>query len=106
MKLLFICNQNQNRSKTAEEIFKDRFETRSAGLFNDKPVSEKEISWADLIIVMEDQQRKEIGIRFPKTYLQKHIISLNIPDTYYFMEDSLITILEKNMKELIEPLIE
>ena len=27
MKVLFICNQNQNRSKTAELIFKDKFES-------------------------------------------------------------------------------
>jgi len=52
MNILFICNQNQNRSKTAEELFKDRFNTRSAGLYNEKPVTEKQISWADVIIVM------------------------------------------------------
>lgn len=106
MKLLFICNQNENRSKTAEEVFKDRFNTRSAGLFNNNPVSENDVSWADVIIVMEDEQRKEIGKRFPKYYLQKRIISLNIPDTYYYKQSSLINILESKMKELFEPFIE
>ena len=66
MKVLFICNQNENRSKTAEEIFKDRFETKSAGLYNERPVDEKQLSWAELVVVMEDAQRTEISRRFPK----------------------------------------
>ena len=69
MNVLFICNQNENRSKTAEEIFKDRFKTKSAGLYNTKPVTEKQISWADTIIVMEEAQRSEIANRFPKQYM-------------------------------------
>ena len=63
MKVLFICNQNENRSKTAEELFKGRIETKSAGLYNEKPVSEKQLSWADLVVVMEDEQRTEISKR-------------------------------------------
>ena len=54
MKVLFICNQNQNRSKTAEELFKNKFLTKSAGLFNEQPVTEKQLSWADTIVVMEE----------------------------------------------------
>ena len=71
MKILFVCNQNKHRSRTAEDIFKDRFDTDSAGLFNDKPLTEKQISWADIVAVMEDKQRSEIAKRFPKQYLQK-----------------------------------
>jgi len=75
MKVLFVCNQNENRSKTAEKLFKDRFKTKSAGLYNEKPISEKDISWAD-VVVMDDGQRSEISKRFPKQYMQKQIISL------------------------------
>ena len=46
MKVLFVCNQNQNRSKTAEHIFRGRFKTKSAGLYNRTPLTEKQISWA------------------------------------------------------------
>ncbi len=52
MNVLFVCNQNENRSKTAEEIFKSRFETKSAGLFNRNPITEKELSWADVIVII------------------------------------------------------
>ena len=100
MKILFICNQNQNRSKTAEILFKNRYETKSAGLFNEKPVNKEEIEWADLIVVMEDLQRTEISKRFPKQYLQKRILSLNVSDVYHFNQPELIYILKSKMEEL------
>ena len=104
MKVLFICNQNQNRSKTAEHLFKEMFETKSAGLYNEKPVTEKELSWADLIVVMEDSQRSELSKRFPKQYMQKQIISLEIPDIYSFNQPKLIEALNSKVKTLIAPL--
>jgi predicted protein tyrosine phosphatase len=100
MRVLFICNQNQHRSRTAEELFKDRFETKSAGLFNDNPVTDSEIEWADKIAVMEDFQRSEIAKRFPKQYIQKQIISLDIPDTYSYNQPELVEILNSKVDEL------
>lgn len=101
MKVLFICNQNQNRSKTAEQFFKSKFDTKSAGLYNDKPVTEKQLSWADLIVVMEDAQRSEIAKRFPKQYFKKKILSLDVSDIYKFNQPELINILKSKMDELI-----
>ena len=98
MKVLFICNQNLNRSKTAEELFKGKFETKSAGLYNEKPVNEKQLSWADIVVVMEDEQRAEIAKRFPKLYMQKRILSLNIPDNYYYNQPELVTLLRTKIK--------
>lgn len=100
MKVLFICNQNQNRSKTAEELFKQRFKTKSAGLYNKTPVTEKEIKWADIVIVMEDQQRSVIAERFPNQYLQKRILSLNIPDIYHYNQPELINVLNSKLNNL------
>ena len=100
MKVLFICNQNLNRSKTAELIFKSKFDTKSAGLYNLKPVSEKEILWADVVVVMEDFQRGEIAKRFPKQYMQKRIISFGIPDVYYYNQPELIKLLKSKISKL------
>lgn len=100
MKVLFICNQNENRSKTAEEIFKKEFETKSAGLYNKRPLDEKQLSWADLVVVMEESQRSEIAKRFPKQYMQKRIVSLNIPDIYNYNNPKLVKILISKMDEL------
>jgi len=101
MRLLFICNQNQNRSKTAEHLFKDKYETKSAGLYNEYPVKESDLEWADIVLVMEEGQRTELSKRFPKLYLKKQILSLNIPDTYYYNQPSLIQVLNEKLTEAI-----
>ncbi|MFH0869754.1 MAG: phosphotyrosine protein phosphatase [archaeon] len=101
MKILFVCNQNLNRSRTAEGLFRERFETRSAGLYNGRPVTEKELSWADTIIVMTDYQRREISKRFPKVYLQKRILSLDIPDIYHYNQPELVVLLKEKVSMLL-----
>jgi len=95
MKVLFICNQNENRSKTAEELFNEQFETKSAGLYNEKPVIEQQLSWADVIVVMEETQRKELSKRFPKQYLKKQILCLSIPDIFSIISLNLLMSLRK-----------
>ena len=102
MKVLFICNQGRHRSRTAAEIFKDRFETKYAGLFNEAPLDEKTLEWADLIVVMTDSQRSEIAKRFPKQYLKKRILSLEIPDVYSYMQPELVEMLNLKMNEIIQ----
>ncbi|MBW2965527.1 phosphotyrosine protein phosphatase, partial [Candidatus Woesearchaeota archaeon] len=49
MKVLFVCNQNEHRSNTAEKLFQDIFETKSAGLFNENPVNASALEWADTV---------------------------------------------------------
>ncbi|MCK4670258.1 MAG: phosphotyrosine protein phosphatase [Nanoarchaeota archaeon] len=105
MNVLFVCNQNQNRSRTAEDLFKDRFNTRSAGLYNDKPITEDQVSWADMIIVMEEVQRSEIAKRFPQQYMTKRILSLGVPDVYNYNQPELIETLNSKTEELFEPLL-
>ena len=100
MKVLFICNQNQNRSKTAENIFKGKFETKSAGLYNEKPVTAKQLSWADAIVVMDEEQRREVAKRFPKQYMQKRILSLDIPDVFHYNQPELVNMLKSKINDL------
>ena len=101
MNILFICNQNQHRSKTAEKLFKNSFHTKSACLYNEKPVTQKQIEWADKIIVMEDFQRTEIAKRFHEMYMHKRIISLDIPDIYHFDQPELKTLLKQKLNSVI-----
>lgn len=105
MRVLFICNMNQHRSKTAEELFQNRFETKSAGLYNNL-VTEEQIAWADVVVVMTEEQRKEIGKRFPKLYLQKRILEFDVPDIYFHQQKELVQLLEKRCEELLHPLME
>ena len=99
MKVLFICNQNQNRSKTAEHVFRQQFYTRSAGLYNSTPVREHDLAWADIIFVMEDVQRSELAHRFPRLYLQKRILVLDIPDIYRYNDPQLVTLLASKLEQ-------
>ena len=101
MKALFVCNQNQNRSKTAEEVFRGIFETKSAGLYGGNLLNEKTMAWADTIFVMDEQQISEIAKRFPKQYLQKKIVSLEIPDMYTYGQPELIEQLKIKLHETI-----
>jgi len=98
MNILFICNQNKNRSKTAEVLFSDMYSTKSAGLYNSKPVNAKQLEWADTIIVMEDEQRSELAKRFPKQYMQKRILLLDIPDIYSYNNPQLVQLLREKME--------
>jgi len=100
MNVLFICNQGMNRSKTAEDIFKHQFNTDSAGLFNNL-LTEKQLSWADVVFVMENFQRSEIGKRFPELYLKKRILVLNIPDIYRYGQPELVEILKEKVNQAI-----
>jgi predicted protein tyrosine phosphatase len=89
-----------NRSRTAEELFSSIFETKSAGLFNDTPITEQELGWADIVMVMEEEQRHELSKRFPQQYLKKQIINLNIPDIYHFNQPNLVRLLKQKMDKL------
>ncbi|MFC1636534.1 phosphotyrosine protein phosphatase [Planctomycetota bacterium] len=99
MNILFICNQGQNRSRKAANLFKNRFKTKSAGLHCDRPVTKEQLLWADVIVVMENQHRSEIAKRFPQVYLQKRILSLDIPDIYRYGQPKLVDILKYRMLE-------
>jgi len=104
MKLLFICTLNLQRSPTAEKIFKDKYETKSAGVgeYAKKPLTKELLEWADIILVMEEWQREIIGEKFPKEYLKKKIINLDIPDIYLFENSELCRILREKLDEYLD----
>ena len=99
MKVLFICNQSIDRSPTAEEIFGLKHETKSAGIYSEaKPVTSELLEWAELVFVIEQHQRKWISERFPKEYLKKKILCLEIPDVYGRGQEELKKELIKKVK--------
>ena len=101
MNVLFVCNQNKHRSKTAEFVFKKDFNVKSAGLFSGKILDSSLLKWADTVFVMEEFQREEIAKKFPKEYFSKRIICLDIDDSYSYGQSKLIELLkEKVGKEI------
>jgi len=97
-RILFLCSQNKWRSPTAETIFADRgdIEVDSAGLNNDAevPLSDEQIEWADVILVMEEIHRTRLNRKFSHALAGKRIAVLNIPDDYQYMDEALIHLIE------------
>jgi predicted protein tyrosine phosphatase len=97
-KLLFVCSRNQWRSRTAEEIFKNRprLSVRSAGTASSARVrvTEDHVLWADVIFVMERKHGAVLRERFPEAAAEREIHCLDIPDDYTFMDPDLIATLE------------
>jgi len=85
-RVLFLCGKARARSPTAAQIFAEwpRISTDFAGISNDADdtLSEDQIDWADLIMVMER--------RFGRALAGKKILVLDIRDRYTFMEQGLI----------------
>src|SRR5689334_18659746 len=98
MNILFVCSRNQWRSRTAETIFKNnqKHTVKSAGTENEARirVTEKLITWADLIFVMEKKHKERLFQKFGATLDDKEIIILDIKDDYKYMDSELIEILE------------
>jgi len=98
---LFVCSQNCLRSPTAEQIFSQRgdIEVASAGTNHDAetPLTSELVRWADFIVVMERTHRNKVRTRFRRDLGGKHIICLDIPDDYAFMDPDLVRLLEARM---------
>jgi len=100
--LLFICSANLNRSPTAEYIFKDNYNTKSAGFDMLSPikVSRELLEWADIIFVMEEWHRYKLKQLFPD--VKKKVFVLNIPDMFGKMDEELIKILKVKIKKYLD----
>ncbi|WP_229208833.1 protein-tyrosine-phosphatase [Dyadobacter luticola] len=98
--ILVICGRNKRRSRTAEHIFKNdsRFNIRSAGLspHSNRKISENDLAWADLVLVMESDQKTKIRTVYQHLELPS-IEVLDIADDYEFMDEELVDALRVKM---------
>ncbi|MGJ8671861.1 low molecular weight protein tyrosine phosphatase family protein [Rubritalea sp.] len=96
--ILFICGKNQWRSPTAEKIYQNdqRFSVRSAGLSKvaKRHLSAKDLEWADLVFVMEREQKRRIAQEYTAKAELPEISCLDIPDIYPYMNEELIELLQ------------
>lgn len=102
LKVLFVCAMNKQRSVTAEHLYRNdpRLEVRSAGVRSEaaRRVNEADLKWADVVFVMERDQKKWIAERFREMELPS-IDVLDIPDDFDVMEPQLQEIL----RSLLDP---
>jgi len=98
IKILFVCGKNKRRSPTAEKIFKNdpRMFVRSAGTgeTSRRRLTEDDLRWADLILVMQRKYASQIRVKFGHLDLKAPVHSLEITDDYTFMDPKLIELLK------------
>ena len=107
MKLLFVCSNNLNRSKTAEDLYKNdtRFQVKSAGVNvgATQGVTKELVNWADAIVVMNEKVERHIFKIYQKfSYLEpmkKKIVDFDIPDTFLRGDPKLIELIKTKMQE-------
>ena len=97
---LFICNQNENRSRTAEELVPG---SRSAGLYSEiSPVTRELVEWTDIIVVFEQKQVEEVKKRFPKLAFEKRIFNLDVKDVYNYGDSELARVIKGKLEGIRE----
>jgi predicted protein tyrosine phosphatase len=103
--ILFICSRNQWRSPTAEKIYSrdERVHARSAGTSPKArhTVKAKDITWAELIFVMEYKHKERLKATYNKLLQHKKVIVLDIPDEYQYMDEELMELIEDSVEEYI-----
>ncbi len=100
--ILFIYSRNQWRSPTAEKVYsKDpRVNVRSAGTSPKAryTVNAKDITWAELIFVMEHKHKEKLRAQYSKLLQYKKVIVLDIPDEYQYMDEELVDLIEASVE--------
>lgn len=75
------------------------FKKIKAGIYSEKnPVTKELLDSAETIYVFEEHQRTWIAKHFPKEYMQKQILNLDIPDIYAYNQESLIQKIHESMR--------
>ena len=106
MNLLFICQKNAMRSRTAELVYaqNEKYEVKSAGVTKGAKVkvTSELLHWADMIFVMEEEQQVFLLDKFPEDIGFREIVILDIPDCYYIMEPELVELIKIRVSPHLE----
>ena len=106
LRVLFICSRNQWRSPTAEQVFRRHpaLAVCSAGTSASarKQVSAADLTWADVVIVMESKHKSRLMQSHAELLAGKPLHVLDIPDDYRFMDPELVGLLEETVPTLLD----
>lgn len=99
--VLFVCSRNQWRSPTAEQVWRRHpaLSVRSAGTSPNArhPVTEVDLSWADVVFVMEEKHKSRLVAAYRRLLENKPVHVLDIPDEYAYMDPELIELLQQSV---------
>jgi predicted protein tyrosine phosphatase len=106
IRALFVCSRNRWRSPTAEQIWRDsdRVDVRARGTSPKakRVITEDDVRWADVILVMEQRHRVQVLDRFRDLIDRDHVHVLDIPDEYQFMDPELVEELRERAGCILE----
>ena len=104
--ILFVCSRNQWRSPTAEQVWRRHpaLSVRSGGTSPSArhTVSDADIEWADVVMVMEPKHKKRLVASFGGLLSGKPVHVLDIPDEYRYMDPELIELLTQSVGPLLQ----
>lgn len=100
-RVLFICGKARKRSPTAAQVMREwpDIEADFAGLSKDADVlvTSEHLEWADVIMVMENRQKKRLASLIGPLPPNIAVIALDIPDRYEFMDPELADLLMRKL---------
>jgi len=103
--VLFICSRNQWRSPTSERVWRSHpgLSVRSAGTSTSarRHVSSDDVSWADVIFVMEEKHKERLVAEHAGLLEGKPMHVLDIPDEYRFMDPELVEELQRSVGAIL-----
>lgn len=105
LNVLFVCSRNQWRSPTAEQVWRrhPQLNVRSAGTSPSArhTVSDADIGWADVVIVMEQKHKSRLVADFGDALAGKPVHVLDIPDEYKYMDPELVELLACSVSSVL-----
>jgi predicted protein tyrosine phosphatase len=105
LNVLFVCSRNQWRSPTAEQVWRRHpaLSVRSAGTSAQARhrVTERDLLWADAIVVMEATHKARLVDDFGDLVRAKPVHVLGIPDDYRYMDPELVAELERSVGAIL-----
>ena len=103
--VLFVCSKNQWRSPTAETLWRRHpdWNVRSGGTGPNARhhVSEDDIRWADVILVMEEKHKSRLRAEYTRLLEFKPVHVLDILDDYKYMDAELVEQLEQVVPSIL-----
>ena len=101
-RILFVCTANVDRSRTAEDLYRDdpRYEVRSAGTaaFATVPITRSLMEWADRVFVLseaDDRHHTLLKVKFPD--VDRPVVDLDIQDRWQRGHPELVRRLLKSL---------
>ena len=106
-KMLFVCTANHDRSPTAEIMYQryPGLEAKSTGILKPEKKIRECLSWAYVIVVMEDIHEAYIREHFAQELADKPVFVLGIEDRFRYMEDDLTDLIEERMKAVLRSIL-